>query len=69
MGRGLQVRYRSDGMGLQVCASIREPSMVKREDSSTPKTVVLDRQDLIWMVLGSPLTILGCLFVFQQDPS
>ena len=42
MGRGLQVGYLFDGMGLDVCVSMSEPSGVNREVSSTPKTVVLE---------------------------
>ena len=41
IGRGWQVGYFSFGISLEVCASIRVPSGVKREVSSTPKTVVL----------------------------
>ena len=41
MGRGLQVGYLLECMGLDVCISMSEPSKVNREVSSTPKTVVL----------------------------
>ena len=51
MGLGRQPLYRSAGAGLAVAASTTSPDSVKRDVSSTPKTVVLKYHSLaFWCV-------------------